>query len=435
MFHLKRTIHFTLLAALSFAGAAQAATYYVATTGSNGYACAQAQNQSTPKQTIQAGVSCLASGDTLIVKAGTYTSNVTGGMIQDPIAGNAATGAYTTIKGDPSGPRPILSMQHDATGTFQIGLYCTNGAACHHIQVEYFDMRNGYAGSYLQGTDATGYPHHVNFINNIIHDTSNEGIEAWCSTDGTQGGSHIIRGNEFYNIGIYDPGYVPGHNTIYSPCSNTLIENNTFHNLIHGIGIWKSNHQMSNVTVKNNVFYNIGRMDIDRWQIGANGSNAIHISVPGVGHIIYNNIIYNSGSAAYPTLFKGVRIGTQATIATNVLVANNTIYNLFNASGYAILDQVGGSTINNNIAYQAALGISGGTQSYNLLTNPSFVDAASANFHLQSGSAAIDKGLTMPSVKVDYEGAPRPQGAAYDIGAYEGSGGLAPAPPKNLTVR
>ena len=51
---------------------AQGATYYVATTGSDSNSCNSAQSQSTPKLTINAGAGCLAAGDTLIVKAGTY---------------------------------------------------------------------------------------------------------------------------------------------------------------------------------------------------------------------------------------------------------------------------------------------------------------------------------------------------------------------------
>jgi hypothetical protein len=50
--------------------------------------------------------------------------------------------------------------------------------------------------------------------------------------------------------------------------------------------------------------------------------------------------------------------------------------------------------------------------------NPLFVNAASNNFNLQSGSPAIHAGLHIPEVAIDYEGNP------YDptnpsIGAFE----------------
>lgn len=43
-----------------------------------------------------------------------------------------------------------------------------------------------------------------------------------------------------------------------------------------------------------------------------------------------------------------------------------------------------------------------------------------ADYRLRSGSPAVDKGLTIPWLTVDLEGTTRPQGGAYDIGAFEG---------------
>jgi hypothetical protein len=42
-----------------------------------------------------------------------------------------------------------------------------------------------------------------------------------------------------------------------------------------------------------------------------------------------------------------------------------------------------------------------------------------ADYHPGSGSPAMDAGLTIPWLTVDLEGNPRPQGAKYDIGAFE----------------
>jgi hypothetical protein len=65
---------------------AEAATYYVAKTGS-GSTCSQA----SPCLTIATGIGKLASGDTLIVGDGTYTEQITG-------MPNGSAGAYTTIQ-------------------------------------------------------------------------------------------------------------------------------------------------------------------------------------------------------------------------------------------------------------------------------------------------------------------------------------------------
>ena len=46
-------------------------------------------------------------------------------------------------------------------------------------------------------------------------------------------------------------------------------------------------------------------------------------------------------------------------------------------------------------------------------------DNSPYDYHLTSGSSAIDKALTASSVAVDFDGDARPQGAAKDIGADE----------------
>ena len=51
--------------------------------------------------------------------------------------------------------------------------------------------------------------------------------------------------------------------------------------------------------------------------------------------------------------------------------------------------------------------------------DPLFVDAAGGDFTLQAESPAIDAGTTLAQVTTDIDSNGRPQGAAYDIGAYE----------------
>jgi hypothetical protein len=59
------------------------------------------------------------------------------------------------------------------------------------------------------------------------------------------------------------------------------------------------------------------------------------------------------------------------------------------------------------------------TTSGNITTSdPLFVNSGS-DWHLQKCSPAIDAGVTLSVVTKDYDGLPRPIGAAYDMGAYE----------------
>src|SRR5262249_297970 len=52
-------------------------------------------------------------------------------------------------------------------------------------------------------------------------------------------------------------------------------------------------------------------------------------------------------------------------------------------------------------------------------TDPKFADPAAFDFHLRSGSPAVDAGIALSGVATDYDGRVRPRGGRVDIGAYE----------------
>jgi len=54
-----------------------------------------------------------------------------------------------------------------------------------------------------------------------------------------------------------------------------------------------------------------------------------------------------------------------------------------------------------------------------LSQDPLFVNAAGNDYHVQSTSPAINRGTTLTQVTTDLDGVTRPQGAGYDLGAYE----------------
>jgi hypothetical protein len=55
----------------------------------------------------------------------------------------------------------------------------------------------------------------------------------------------------------------------------------------------------------------------------------------------------------------------------------------------------------------------------NIMGDPQFVDPANGNFHLRSGSPAIDSANPERSTGKDQAGVVRPQGTRADIGAFE----------------
>ena len=82
--------------------------------------------------------------------------------------------------------------------------------------------------------------------------------------------------------------------------------------------------------------------------------------------------------------------------------------------------------------------VGGNTFSHNMFSDPSFVNRTAGNFDISGSSAAIDAGTLISTVKSDFRGLPRPQGANFDIGAFEYSGGIhtsrPPSAPTNVRI-
>jgi hypothetical protein len=124
---------------------------------------------------------------------------------------------------------------------------------------------------------------------------------------------------------------------------------------------------------------------------------------------IENNIFYEN-AVTNPNATQGVHF--TSTTCTGITIRNN----LFSASGSGGKLALG----------KGALEWVHYTQSGNImnLSVPGFVSAPvtlppSPNFALTARSPAVDAGLTLIAIKEAFDGTPRPQGAAYDIGAYE----------------
>lgn len=121
--------------------------------------------------------------------------------------------------------------------------------------------------------------------------------------------------------------------------------------------------------------------------------NRIGVKVDFFGNVVVrNNIVVQNGV--------GLAVGQQSPVWENNLVFGNTT-----ADYQGISDQTGTAG--------------------NVSVDPLFVDAASGDYHLQSGSPAIDAGGSTDAPAIDFDGTSRPQDgdgdatAAVDIGAFE----------------
>jgi len=148
------------------------------------------------------------------------------------------------------------------------------------------------------------------------------------------------------------------------------------------------------------------------------------------GVTIRNNII--------DTVKGGHGIKVYGTQSRGVKVFSNTIYN---ASGYCI-DSDSGSTLEvrnnaclstNGRGNQTALSgnITSTNNAYSVswggictncvsgVTEGAFTDVLHSDFALVKGSPLVDMGASLVTFDIDYSGITRPQGSAWDIGAYE----------------
>jgi parallel beta-helix repeat protein len=217
------------------------------------------------------------------------------------------------------------------------------------------------------------------------------------------GNSNEIRGNTFF--GHRDNGIIleQWYCTTSPACNNTAqynaVENNQFFSEPGGINVYGADNNV----FKNNLFYNSNNA-IAFTQGGNAGTNPTYSQQQPVNNMFVNNTLYNISSI-------GVQIDAAA--------ATNTIENnIFSNVKLAFYDP------SNNPSNTVSTNLYDSSAAYSLDTNAvlgsaMFVNVSAQNFALQSGSAAINKGVTISQVPVDLVGTVRPHNIAYCIGAYE----------------
>jgi hypothetical protein len=276
------------------------------------------------------------------------------------------------------------------------------------------------------------------------------------AVDNYQGGGNLdIIGNHIHDIGRYCTTTGIGRDGIFlggSNNGNITVEQNTINDIGRYISgengcittdLWRhSDHGMyieagTGFNIKNNIFYRCER----GWAIHNYPSSATSL------YILNNTFVYNYPLGANEPGSIILAGGGNA----DLRIENNVAYGVYqnfirfySTSGYSA------STVANNITQNGTVSDiqpSGVTFSGNINnTDPLITSAGSMTMgsssipdaHEQSGSPGIDGGLNLsPLVTNDYAGVSRPQGAGYDIGAFEfltGTGSSTLNPPSNLTV-
>lgn len=380
-----------------FAQPALSATYYVAKTGND----ANSGDVSAPFLTIKKAAQTVVAGDTIVVRAGTYTAS-------DQVPARTDIAVYLAAgQGVPAGTssNPITLKSETPLGAVIKVPSVNAGSAGINVSQPYW---------IIEGFDING--------TGVTQSTGSNASQAGITV---QANNTIVRRNHIWDIArtmCNGTAFGQSGMLITNNVQNTLIEYNTFNRIGRlrrfengcGFDMWHHDHGIyeaggDNTTVRHNVFY-----DVDRGYpitIYANGTTHDNIA------FVYNTIDQGSPDS---------RIGGTLTLCntmTNITIANNIVRNP--AYGYLIEWCPGSTTSNVNIYNNASNSgsnqlvnpssrpASGNSSSGNLLSATlglTNTTAGSEDFTLTASSAAINTGAVLSEAYC---------GAAPDMGAFE----------------
>jgi len=361
------------------------AKYWMSSTGSFGNAGTYASPFNWTR-----GQLLLNAGDTLMFKNGIYTATAAGYWMTTLKDGTPEN--YITYKAETNGGVILDGNNFLAWDAFSVGNYQSGHAS--YTRFEGFEIRNFfYSGFEVQNSD------HVEIRDCWIHNIGNICTEDNSGLNGISANrcGHMLvercRINNIGRLGLNEGGCVP------------LTEYWTRHD--HGMYFM----QMTNLLVRNNVFYNNQK------------GYSVQFDSGGVGRCdgveIINNTFY-SGS---------MRSDVKSHLVfwmnmSNVLIANNIFHTQYSTAVY--VESGGAFTYSNvfmtkNIIYGGTGLIlspttyTGITQNNNSNVDPLMTNPAAYNFTIPANSPAVNAGYDT-DVTTDYLNNPR---ATIDIGAYE----------------
>ena len=398
-------------------------TYYVDQNHANASDLNTGTSEAQPWLTIQHAGDIAAAGGTVIVKAGTYNERV---VPQN----SGAPGARITFKAQ---PRRSVTMW---------GFYTVNSD---YLRIEGFNITTDPSlTGWTEGRGVFIRSDHVEVVDNYFYDIDSAGIAGYWHEPFPQ--EAYVAHNTIYRcqmgITIHGRGWIVEHNEIerlYQYGAGDCDYSRFFgddhiirYNYFHGTN-----------------FDEIGNAHVDCFQTFTNnGEHAYNILFDGnVCHDFHQGLMASNvrNTATSHFTFRnnvfahGRAWGLCVHNVDFITVENNTFADIqYHGAGFR--DNSIGNIVRNNIFYKISSSYwasDGGqvTGDYNLIfdanppsvagdhnildMDPLFVDPNNSDFHLQSDSPAIDAGIALGQVAVDLDQTPRPQGAGWDIGAYE----------------
>ena len=391
-------------------------------------------SQAAPWSTIQHAVDNITPGDTILVQSGIYA----GARIEQ----SGTADLWNTLQASPG-----ASVLINAPGP--------NNRHESNLEIETWEGEEIVAFWVIQGLEVANAPywgidvrgnemnHSHNFIiqNNRVHDNGLDSGKTGIffafvddviveNNDSFGNGEHgvylsnsgdrfVVRGNQLHennNCGLHINGDLESgedgiisnglieNNIIYENgeggcaginmdgVTDTIVQNNLlYENLGTGIAIFQENGAVcsQNIQILNNT---IVQAEEGRWAIYLSDDECIN-------NKIFNNIILTSHE----------RRGS-------IVIPSESI-NGFESDYNVIMDRFSADDDDSVISLSEWQSL--GYDHNSIIASPGEMFIGSNDYHLRLESPASDAGLSLPGITLDMEGSVRPQGTAYDIGAFE----------------
>lgn len=397
---------------LVIAHAAAASTWHVATTGDD----TAAGTDAAPWRTIQHAADSVAPGDTVMIHAGTYPGFVVSahGTQAAPIAfvgsgavtiDGAATNNQDAVEVDGGSWIEIESLS--IANAVRAGVSALN---CDHITVsgnhidnngkwgvfsgfceDFVVENNEISNSATQhGIYASNSADNPVIRGNVVTGNAQCGIQ--INADISQGGDGIITGAIVENNVVRNNGRLGGSGLNFDGVVGAVIRNNVLDgNHASGISLYQEDGGAP--STGNQVINNTIRMASDaRW--------ALNIANDSSGNAVRNNILLDANP-------QNGAISICATCLPGMVSDHNAVVGRFENDGTVVDLPTWRAQTGNDAASMVATDAD------------LFTDPANGDLTLRAGAPAIDHGDPLGAPDVDIAGTPRPQGAGFDIGAYE----------------
>ena len=318
-----------------------------------------------------------------------------GGGAVSVIASSSASGNYTTTQTDViSGCK--ITNNSNTTSNYGGGVFLYSAVA---DGLKSLGIKNSIISNNTCFGNGGGIYVYIGNFNNTANTTPV--LISGCTFDS----------NTANSTGSYGGGAIYINNSTTTNTNNTFtLQNCTFTN--------NRAATTAPAATQGSAFYSNANITINNCVVAGNvGTNAFYLgNASGVSASVNNCTIANNvnlTSGAVQFLYSSAP--ATASTFTNTIIFNQTASPLNTSSGTKPTVTYCG--FDNSVSLTSAP--YNGTGNIKTIASSSFKDPTHGDWSLASGTGAINTGTTIAACSPDISGVTRPQGAAYDMGAYE----------------